>query len=147
MGALNYQINESQYADYQVNDPFVKGFISQANIIHQHLKSVLNTTSCDDIMQHMAEQTCRRIENTALEKKFSLFGALQFEADVRALCSFFTNVSEQALRHKFARLLEMSTLLNLENATELRELYSEMRQWRLTPEEMRKLLASRVDFD
>jgi hypothetical protein len=145
--ALNYQINESQYADYQVNDPFVKGFISQANIIHQHLKSVLNTTSCEDIMQHMADQTCRRIENTALKKKFSLFGALQFDTDVRGLCSFFTGVSEQALRHKFSRLLEMSTLLNLENATELREMYSEMRTWRLTAEEIRKLLGSRVDFD
>lgn len=144
--ALNYQISEAQYSDYQVNDPFAKGFITQASIIHQHLKSVLNSASCDDIMAHMAEQTCRRIENTALKKRFSLFGALQFDTDVRALCSFFTNVSEQALRHKFARLLEMSTLLNLENATELRELDSEMKTWRITPEEMRKLLGSRVDF-
>ena len=85
----------------------------------------------------------------ALSKHFSLFGALQFESDagnllcsemktcmgpeeehqVRAICSFFTSVSEQAgqvaelrlesmggrlsrqaLRHKFARLFEMSSL-------------------------------------
>jgi hypothetical protein len=147
LDSLNYQINETQYADCQVNDPFAKGFISQANIIHQHLRTVLNTNSCEVIMQHMAEQTCKRIENTAFKKKFSLFGALQFDTDVRALCSFFTSVSEQALRHKFARLLEMSTLLNLENAAELRELYSETRTWRLTADEIRKLLASRVDFD
>lgn len=147
LDVLNYEINEVKYADFQVNDPFAKGFISQANIIHQHLKSVLNSVSCEDIMQHMAEQTCTRIERTVLKKKFSLFGSLQFDTDVRALCSFFTDVSEQALRHKFARLLEMSTLLNLENAAELRELYSEMRTWRLTADEIRKLLASRVDFD
>merc|ERR1719171_2468924 len=85
LDALDYQIAESQYADFQVNDPFARGFISQASIIHQHLRTVLNTSSCEDIMQHMAEQTCRRIENTILKKKFSLFGALQFDTDVRAV--------------------------------------------------------------
>merc|ERR1712187_1097585 len=94
----------------------------------------------------MAEQTCKKIEKVALSKKFSLFGALQFESDVRALCSFFTGVSEQALRHKFARLFEMASLLSLESVEELRELYSESRSWRLTGEEVRKLVAARVDF-
>merc|ERR1719220_589304 len=95
----------------------------------------------------MAEQTCRRIEKAGLAKRFSLFGALQFETDVRALCSFFTSVSEQALRHKFARLFEMSSLLNLENIEELHALYGETRSWHLESEEIRKLLTSRVDFD
>eukprot|EP00434_Breviolum_minutum_P005397 symbB.v1.2.004759.t1/scaffold242.1/size254583/6 len=94
----------------------------------------------------MAEQTCRRIEKAALGKRFSLFGALQFESDVRAICSFFTSVSEQALRHKFARLFEMSSLLNLESLEELRELCSELK-WRLAPDEVRKLLLSRSDFE
>merc|ERR1712228_945506 len=89
----------------------------------------------------------KRLEKEALAKRFSLLGALQFESDVRVLCSFFTNVSEQALRHKFALLFEMSSLLNLENIEELQELYGEMRSWRLEAEEIRKLLTSRVDFD
>eukprot|EP00440_Ansanella_granifera_P043347 gb/GFBE01046988.1/.p1 GENE.gb/GFBE01046988.1/~~gb/GFBE01046988.1/.p1 ORF type:complete len:759 (+),score=195.53 gb/GFBE01046988.1/:1-2277(+) len=146
---LDYNISEAQYADYQVNDPFAKAFNSQADLIHQHIKAVLNPASAEEIMQQMAEQTCRRIEKEALkdERKFSLFGALQFESDVRAICSFFTNVSEQALRHKFARLFEMSSLLNLESVEELREICSEIRTWRLSPDETRKLLASRSDFD
>jgi len=97
-------------------------------------------------MQHMAEQTCRRIEKAVFTKKFTLFGALQFDSDVRALCSFFTNLSQQALRQKFTKLLEMSNLLNLEGAAELREFYSEMKT-KLEPDEIRKLLALRVDFD
>lgn len=60
---------------------------------------------------------------------------------------FFTNLSERALRHKFARLFEMSSLLNLETLSELQEFYSEMKSWRLTPDEIRKVLALRVDFD
>eukprot|EP00929_Paragymnodinium_shiwhaense_P007701 TRINITY_DN111610_c0_g1_i1.p1 TRINITY_DN111610_c0_g1~~TRINITY_DN111610_c0_g1_i1.p1 ORF type:complete len:753 (-),score=261.59 TRINITY_DN111610_c0_g1_i1:71-2329(-) len=146
LDTIDYEIGEAQYADFQVNDPFAKAFNSQAELIYQHLKAVLNATSCEEIMQQMAEQTCRRIEKAGLSKRFSLFGALQFETDVRALCSFFTSVSEQALRHKFARLFEMSSILSLESVSELRELYGETRSWRLTPEEMRKLITSRVDL-
>merc|ERR1719195_545813 len=146
LNTLDYNIDEAQYADYQVNDPFAKTFNGMASVIHQHIKAVLNPVSCDKIMQQMAEQTCRRIEKAGLSKRFSLFGALQFESDVRALCSFFTSVSEQVLRHKFARLFEMSSLLNLESVDELRELYGETRSWRLVPDEMRQLLTSRVDF-
>merc|ERR550537_336825 len=116
-------------------------------MIHQHLGSVLNKTSVEEIMQHMVDQTCRRIENSVFTKRFSLFGALQFDTDVRALCSFFTNLSERALRHKFARLFEMSSLLNLESLAELQEFYGEMKNWRLQPEEIRKVLGLRVDFD
>eukprot|EP00931_Biecheleriopsis_adriatica_P051872 TRINITY_DN30121_c0_g1_i1.p1 TRINITY_DN30121_c0_g1~~TRINITY_DN30121_c0_g1_i1.p1 ORF type:complete len:764 (+),score=218.72 TRINITY_DN30121_c0_g1_i1:55-2346(+) len=149
LDTLDYNITEAQYADFQVNDPFAKAFNNQADVIHQHIKAVLNPASAEEIMQNMAEQTCRRIEKAALSsnKRFSIFGALQFESDVRAICSFFTNVSEQALRHKFAKLFEISSLLNLENLEELREICSEIRTWRLAPEEIRSLLVSRTDFD
>merc|ERR1712159_4607 len=92
LDSLDYVIDQAQYNDYQVNDPFVKAFISQAEAIHEHWKAVLNRISCEEIMQHMADQTCRRIETTTFKKRFSLYGALQFDTEVRALCSFFTNV-------------------------------------------------------
>merc|ERR1711957_251255 len=104
------------------------------------MQSVLNPASCDEIMQLMAEQTRKRVENSAFAMKFSFFGALQFESDVRALSSFFTSVSEQALRHKFAKLREMSDLLNVESVAEVQELYGEIRNWKLSSEEARKLL-------
>ncbi|CAK0895332.1 unnamed protein product [Prorocentrum cordatum] len=147
LDTLDYDIDEAQYNDYQVNDPFARSFSAQAEVLHAHLRSVLNPASCDEILSQMAEQTCRRIEKAALSKRFSLFGALQFESDVRALCSFFTSVSEQALRHKFARLFEMSSLLSLEGVEELRDICGELRSWRLSPEEIRTLLEARTDFD
>jgi len=144
---LSYNINQAEYEDLQVNDPFAKGFIGFAEVIHRHCSLVLNSASSEEVMQQLADQTSRRLEKTAFSKKFSMFGALQFDSDVRTLCSFFTNLSEQALRHKFARLFEMSNLLNLENAQELREVCGEMKTWRLIPDEIRKLIACRVDFD
>jgi hypothetical protein len=146
LDTISYELDENQYEDFQVNDPFASAFNANADLIYQHLKSVLNPACCDEIMQNMAEQTCTKIERTAIKKRFSLFGALQFESDVRAVCSFFTNISEQALRHKFARLFEMAGLLSLETLAELREHYSETRSWRLTGDEIRKLVAARIDF-
>ena len=78
--------------------------------------------------------------------RFSLLGALQFNSEVRTLCSFFTGVCQQAVRHKFARLFDMASLLTVEDVNELQELHSELRTGRLLGEEMRKLLLSRVDF-
>jgi hypothetical protein len=149
LDSLDYDISEAQYADYQANDPFVKNFIATSEAINRHLSLVLNKNSAEEIMQHMVDQSCRRIENAVLggTKRFSLFGALQFDTDVRALCSFFTNLSERALRHKFARLFEMSSLLNLESLAELQEIYGEMKTWRLNSDEIRKVLSLRVDFD
>jgi hypothetical protein len=147
LDTLDYCIDEAQYNDFQVNDPFAKSFNAQAEVLHMHLRAVLNSVSCDEILSQMAEQTCRRIEKAALSKRFTFFGALQFESDIRALCSFFTSVSEQALRHKFNRLFEMSSLLTLEGVEELREICGELRSWKLAPDEIRTLLEARTDFD
>lgn len=147
LGRLDYNIDDVQYADFQVNDPFAKAFNAQTEVIYQHVKSVINAVSCEEIMQELASRIVKRLEKEALSKSFSLLGALQFESDVRVLCSFFTNVSEQALRHKFARLFEMASLLSLESMEELRELFAEVRNWKLAPEEIRKLLASRTDLE
>lgn len=144
---LDYNINEAAYADYQVNDPFAKAFNAQTEVVYQHIKAVINPSSCEEIMQDLASRIVKRLEKEALAKRFSLLGALQFESDVRVLCSFFTNVSEQALRHKFARLFDMATLLSLESVDELREAFGELRNLKLSPDEMRKLLGSRTDFD
>merc|ERR1719188_2305582 len=130
LGRLDYNIDDAQYEDFQVNDPFAKAFNAQTEVIYQHVKAVINPISCEEIMQELASRIVKRLEKEALSKSFSLLGALQFESDVRVLCSFFTNVSEQALRHKFARLFEMASVLSLESM-----------------EEIRKLLASRTDLE
>merc|ERR1712232_750042 len=145
-GLVSYEIDDHQYEDFQINDPFASAFSTSAQLVHEHLQSVLNPTSCEEIMLHMAEQTCTRIERAAFRKTYSLNGGMQFENDVRVLCQFFTGASEQALRHKFARLFEMASLLSLESMEEFRELYSDATSWRLTGEEIRKLTAARVDL-
>jgi len=146
LSKLDYSIDEARYADLQVNDPFAKAFVSQTDVVYQHVKAVINAASCEEIMRELAARIVKRLEREALSKRFSLLGALQFDGDVRVLCSFFTSVSEQALRHMFARLFEMSSLLSLESLDELREVLAEVRSWKLTSEEIRRLVVSRTDL-
>eukprot|EP00415_Alexandrium_ostenfeldii_P004001 UN4001 len=51
LNTIHYTINEAQYSDFQVNDPFAKDFNTKAAVIHQHVKTALNPGSCDKIMQ------------------------------------------------------------------------------------------------
>jgi len=147
LSSLDYDIDEAQYADCQVNDPFARPFIEQAEVIHQHLRRVLNPASCEEILQEMVEQICTYVAEIVLEKRFSLFGANQLDNDVRGLCSFFTQLGERPLRHKFARLFEMADVLNTESIEEFGELFGEATDWRLEPGEIGRLLTSRVEFN
>merc|ERR1712183_948788 len=79
-------------------------------------------------------------------KRFNMLGAFQLETDIRVISSFFTSIFEQAVRHKLARLFEMVSILGLESAEELKEIYGEQAELRLTSDEVRTLIAARVDF-
>jgi hypothetical protein len=60
-----------------------------------------------------------RIRNN---KFFCLFatGGLQFDKEVRALCSYLTSLTAWTIRDKFARLIQVANLLNLETLQEVR---------------------------
>jgi len=148
LSELDYDINEMQYEDFKVNDPWARAFVAQAEVVHHHLKAVLVPASCDECMSQLAEMTCKGIESRVTDNKhFSLYGALFLESEIRLVRSFYMRSTEQAIMHKFAKLLDMTALLTLENSDEFRETMAEQRTWRLSNEDMRKLLVARTDFD
>jgi hypothetical protein len=58
--------------------------------------------------------------------KFSylfLAGGLQFDKEVRALCSYLTSLTAWTIRDKFARLIQVANLLNLETLQEVGDFY------------------------
>jgi hypothetical protein len=58
-------------------------------------------------------------------KFFCLFaaGGLQFDKEVRALCSYLTSLTAWTIRGKFARLIQVANLLNLETLQEVGDFY------------------------
>ena len=58
-------------------------------------------------------------------------------------------MSSKSLRDRFARLAQLSTVVNLESVGEILDYWGEnsgSMTWRLTPGEVKKVLSLRVDF-
>lgn len=142
---MDFNIDEHRYEDYAVNDPYVKNLCAIIVIIHKHLKSVLLDTCAQRLLLELADQIASRIERTMMDKEINTFGALQFDQDVRHLVTFFTDEASMRSRHKFSRLSEMGTLLNLDHVEWLRDIWDHQ-TWHLTNDEIRSILLLRVDF-
>lgn len=48
------------------------------------------------------------------------YGALQFDKELRCIFNFFSSLSTFPFREKFARILQISKLLNLEKVSKMR---------------------------
>lgn len=70
------------------------------------------------------------------------------DQEVRALGSYLTGATSWSVRDKLARLTQMATLLNLEKVTEISDYWNQgdTTSWRVTPNEVRLILALRSDF-
>ncbi|KAJ8531968.1 hypothetical protein K7X08_011891 [Anisodus acutangulus] len=74
-----------------------------------------------------------------MQKIFSQLGGLQLDRDVRALVSYFSNMTQRTVRDKFSHLTQMATILNLEKVSEILDFWGENSgpmTWRLTPAEV-----------
>ena len=93
------------------------------------------------LLSHCAQ----RIEALLLTKRVDMFGALQFERDVRALTGRLGALSSRSVRGHTARLTQVTALLSLEREAELAELWADG-GLRLSAAEARAILALRVEF-
>lgn len=72
-------------------------------------------------------------------------GALQLDKETRALVSFLSAATTWTIRDRLVRLTQIVTLLNLETLSEIAEYWGPNASvtWRLTPVEVRQILALR----
>jgi hypothetical protein len=84
--------------------------------------------------------------------KYSQFGALAFEKDVRAVSAHVVAAAGGAyssgVRDRFIRLSQICTLINLDGVGEVKEVWGtgSSIKWRLTVGEVKRVLGMRVDF-
>ncbi len=95
-------------------------------------------------MSILTGEVTAQLEKAVLRGKFSRLGGLMLDREVRSLVSFLTGAAAWGVRDKFARLTQMSTLLNLEDVSEMTDVWAGggggAVTWRLTPAEARQLL-------
>ena len=104
-------------------------------------KGSLTSNNYEIFVGMMASEVTLQIEKASIKSKFSRLGGLQFDREIRSLVSFFATWS---MREKFSRLNQIATILNLEAVGEINDFHE---NWKLTPTEMKQILALRVDFN
>lgn len=145
MVAISYDLTERQYAEREVNDPFVDEFLARLGGALRPLRPRLGDDVFDRLLHTLVQYVTKRVEGIALSKRFSFWGGLQFDKDVRKLTAFFSAECRKSVRDKFARLTQMSSILQLERAEEIHEYWDagERGVWRLEPAEVRHVLGLR----
>ncbi|KAJ3298327.1 Golgi transport complex subunit 4 [Borealophlyctis nickersoniae] len=152
-----YVLNEDEYAEQEASDAFVKRYANGfGKMIGLYQKSYTENNYNQTIVlaiDYIAKDWERfLLANHKFNQASGLFGALRFDKDLRSLSSYLSSQTPWTTRDKFARLNQMSTLLNLESLDEVQECLGGAKggggavTWRLTANEVRKVLAMRVDF-
>jgi len=74
---------------------------------------------------------------------------MQLENELRHIITYLSSTSSRTVRHQFAKLLQISRLLNFERPTELLDYWGPnagSMTWLLTPGDIRTVLNLRQDF-
>ncbi|KAM3306933.1 hypothetical protein P3S67_008676 [Capsicum chacoense] len=149
VATISYELSESEYADNEVNDPWVQRLLHAVETNVAWLQPLMTANNYDSLVHLVIDFVVKRLEVIMMQKRFSQLGGLQLDRDVRALVSYFSNMTQRTVRDKFSRLTQMATILNLEKVSEILDFWGENSgpmTWRLTPAEVRRVLSLRVDF-
>lgn len=149
VATISYELSESEYAENEVNDPWVQRLLHSVEINIVWLQLLMTANNYDSFVHLVIDFIVKRLEVIMMQKRFSQLGGLQLDRDARALVSHFSSMTQRTVRDKFARLTQMATILNLEKVSEILDFWGENSgpmTWRLTPAEVRRVLGLRVDF-
>ncbi|KAG8523664.1 Conserved oligomeric Golgi complex subunit 4 [Galemys pyrenaicus] len=147
--SVSHNIEEEEFNDYEANDPWVQQFILNLEQQMAEFKAGLSPVIYDSLTGLMTSLVAVELEKVVLKSTFNRLGGLQFDKELRSLIAYLTTVTTWTIRDKFARLSQMATILNLERVTEILDYWganSGPLTWRLTPAEVRQVLALRMDF-
>ncbi|KAG9452153.1 hypothetical protein H6P81_005057 [Aristolochia fimbriata] len=149
VGTVSYELSEAEYAENEVNDPWVQKLLHAVETNAAWLQPVMTPNNYDLFVHLVIDFIVKRLEVIMMQKRFSQLGGLQLDRDARALVSHFSAMATRTVRDKFARLTQIATILNLEKVSEILDFWGENSgpmTWRLTPAEVRRVLSLRVDF-
>ncbi|XP_041123813.1 conserved oligomeric Golgi complex subunit 4 [Polyodon spathula] len=147
--SISHNIEEEEFNEYEANDPWVQQLILNLEQLMGEFKTALSSVIYDNLTSLMTSLVAIELEKVVFKSTFSRLGGLQFDKELRSLVAYLTTVTTWTIRDKFARLTQMGTILNLERVTEILDYWGPNAgplTWRLTPAEVRQVLALRIDF-
>jgi hypothetical protein len=136
-----------------LSDPWVSPFFAAFSAEVTIARACLSEANLELFLSAMLNFAVRRIEQAIMRKRFSLWGGLQIDKEIRALLSLCSQHLDSTIgiRDKFARLIQTASVLQVERVAELSHGLSNGaggfgRDWRLTEADVRAALALRSDL-
>lgn len=145
LSSVSYELTETQYAENETNDPFVKGFVAGINLLVVPFRSLLSPNNFDDFVGRCLQYIALRVEHEMRQKRCNQLGAMQFDKDIRAIVALFSSLTQKSVREKLARLTQIATILNLDSPADILPYWSTV-SWRLTATEIKRYMRLRVEF-
>ncbi|KJP87004.1 hypothetical protein AK88_03403, partial [Plasmodium fragile] len=143
--SVNFDITSEQYAYYQLNDPYINALVSRMKLIAYHISLYFNQNIFQICVGLLAEKICKYIERIVRTKKFSLYGCVQLDNDIRNLMLFFTSLTSINVKKEFTKLLEMCELLNINDLQDFKDFYDENKN-NLSASEVEDIISMRIDI-
>ncbi|XP_040577754.1 conserved oligomeric Golgi complex subunit 4 [Lepeophtheirus salmonis] len=141
----SHDIDEEEFDSNEANDPFIQQLIINLDGLLSSFKSSLTPSNYEAFICIVSEEVTVQLEKVVMKSSFSRLGGLQFDREVRSLVSFLTSVTTWTIRDKFARLSQIATILNIEELSEISEIWRST-TWKLSSSDLRHILNLRVDF-
>eukprot|EP00048_Salpingoeca_helianthica_P009883 m.142150 g.142150 ORF g.142150 m.142150 type:complete len:752 (+) comp14970_c0_seq2:16-2271(+) len=144
----SYELSEEDIANFDTSSPQMASFIVAQQSLLLPLRDLLSPDNTARTVLAAAEASALLLERAAMQCRFNRLGGLQFDRDLRALLAQIATLTQWSVRDKMARLVQMATILNLDKVSEFLEYWGPAAQitWRLSPAEVRRVLALRTDF-
>jgi hypothetical protein len=148
VGQSSYDITEQQFAEKEQEGNWVQPFLAQLNSELGPLQKCLLDKNFNTLLSSLANFVVKRLEQHIFLKKFSMWGGLLLDKDVRQLLAYFSSSTALSLRDKFSRLIQIATLLQIERPSEVSDYIRDgtSGDWKLHETEVKKILALRSDF-
>ncbi|XP_067931489.1 conserved oligomeric Golgi complex subunit 4-like isoform X2 [Watersipora subatra] len=147
--STSHNIDEETFSEYEASDPWIQNFIVVLDGFLKAFQTSLTPANYDKFISQLTAELTLQMEKAVFKLAFNRLGGLQFDKELRSLLGYLTNVTTWTIRDKFARLTQMATILNLEKVSEILDYWGSNSgpvTWRLTPSEVRQVLALRLDF-
>eukprot|EP00808_Paulinella_micropora_P001904 g15410.t1 len=143
----NYELGQDEYSERELGHSFTQPLIQALAAELEPLQPCLSELNFDTLVQRLLKDLTLRLEKIVFKKRFSLYGGMQLDADVRKLSSYFSTLKQHgSVRDKVARLTQMAAILQLDTAEEVSDYWTSdggSDSWRLYDNEVRKVLELR----
>ncbi|GJQ85732.1 hypothetical protein Trydic_g12138 [Trypoxylus dichotomus] len=147
--SINHQMTEDELSTYDAGETFVQTLIMNLESLLIPFKEILTPNNYDSLVTVVTTEVITRLEKVIFKSTFNRLGGLVLDKEVRNLAGYLTTSTSWSLRDKFARLTQIATVLNLEKVSEISDYWGDhdgALMWRLTPSELRNVMALRIDF-